>query len=362
MFEIGHFIGDRDWFDGEWESNCIFVPRDLIDQVGAMEERFSTPGGGFANLDFFERMVGTPGVTPVTMLGEGSFHQVHGGTTTNLAEPGELIRSYDEQYEELRGHRFQVPPQETHYVGSFPPAAKRTKPRLWNNFQMFRNAHVQATEGRPARPIPVPQDLKTEFIDAFWRSGEWHRTTWLGKWTHRAPTDLLVYQELVARLRPDWIVETRTGAGGRAFFLASICDLIDHGRVLSIDAYPLTDPPEHPRITYLRGDPAGQRTGEQAREIVGAGSTGLVILGAAAGPQLMAAFRNYAPLVPVGSYVIVEDTVLGGRPVWSAFGSRPGGYGPGHRRRGRVRARPVAGALRAHLQRRRLPEAGALTL
>ena len=27
LFEIGHFIGDRDWFDGLWESNCIFVPR-----------------------------------------------------------------------------------------------------------------------------------------------------------------------------------------------------------------------------------------------------------------------------------------------------------------------------------------------
>ena len=27
LFEIGHFIGDRDWFDGVWESNCMFVPR-----------------------------------------------------------------------------------------------------------------------------------------------------------------------------------------------------------------------------------------------------------------------------------------------------------------------------------------------
>jgi cephalosporin hydroxylase len=324
LFEIGHFIGDRDWFDGEWESNCIFVPRHLIEQVGGMDEGFSTPGGGFVNLDFFERMVGTPGVTPVTMLGEGSFHQVHGGTTTNLADAGELIRSYDEQYEELRGRRFQVPPQQTHYVGSFSPAAKRTKPRLWNNFQLFRNAHVQATDRRPVQPLPVPEGLKTEFIDAFWRSGEWHRATWLGKRTHRAPTDLLVYQELVARLRPDWIIQTRTGAGGLALFLASICDLVDHGGVLSIDDYQLGDPPEHPRVTYLRGDPGDQRTGEHARDIVGAGSTGLVILGAAAGPQLMAAFRNYAPLVPIGSYVIVEDTVLGGRPVWSAFGSRPG--------------------------------------
>ena len=60
LFEIGHFIGDRDWFDGEWESNCIFVPRELLEQVGGMDESFSMPGGGFANLDFFERMVGSP--------------------------------------------------------------------------------------------------------------------------------------------------------------------------------------------------------------------------------------------------------------------------------------------------------------
>ncbi len=44
LFEIGHFIGDRDWFDGDWESNCIFVPRALVDQVGGMDESFSTPG------------------------------------------------------------------------------------------------------------------------------------------------------------------------------------------------------------------------------------------------------------------------------------------------------------------------------
>jgi len=30
LFDIGHFIGERDWFDGLWESNCIFVPRKLL--------------------------------------------------------------------------------------------------------------------------------------------------------------------------------------------------------------------------------------------------------------------------------------------------------------------------------------------
>jgi cephalosporin hydroxylase len=325
LFEIGHFIGDRDWFDGEWESNCIFLPRALLEQVGAMDESFSEPGGGFVNLDFFERMAGTPGVTTVTMLGEGSFHQVHGGTTTNALEPDDLIDSYDDHYEELRGRRFQIPPQRTHYVGSLSPAARRTKTRRLNSFERFRNAHSKVSDHSLSQPMPVPEELKLEFIDAFWRSGEWHRTPWLGRSTHTPPTDLLAYQELIYRVRPEWIVETRTGVGGRALFLASICDLIDHGQVLSIDEYPLAHPPSHPRITYVRGDPEAERTTLRVREIVGERPLGLLILGGAAGPKLTGVFGKYASLVPVGSYVVVEDTILGGHPVWPDFGAGPRG-------------------------------------
>jgi cephalosporin hydroxylase len=323
LFEISHFIGDRDWFDPEWESNCVFVPRALLEQAGVMDESFSSPGGGFANLDFFERMVCTPGVTLVTMLGEGSFHQLHGGTTTNVADPHELIKSYDDEYKAVRGRRFRVPPQLSHYIGTLPPNARRTKLRRMIGFQHFRSAHADAAHKRPSRPAPIPQDLQDEFVDAFWRSGEWHRTTWLGQRIHRAPTDLLAYQELVFRLRPDWIVETRTGSGGLALFLASICDLIGSGQVLSIDSYPLANPPDHPRITYLHGDPAAERTAAEVREIVGEQAKGLVILGGAGADQVFGAFRNYAFLVPVGSYVVVEDTVLDGNAVWPGFGVGP---------------------------------------
>jgi cephalosporin hydroxylase len=323
LFEIGHFIGDRDWFDGDLESNCIFVPRALLEQVGGMDESFSTPGGGFVNLDFFERMVGSPGITLVTLLGEGSFHQVHGGTTTNAAEPDELVRCLDDQYEELRGRRFRVPLHQAHYVGSLAPAARRTKLRRMSSLRHFRNAHVQVDGHLPSRPLPVPEELRTDFIEAFWRSREWHRTPWLGKWTHRPPTDLFVYQELICRLRPDWIVETRTGSGGRALFLASICDLIDRGQVLSIDRYRLGDAPDHPRITYLRADPAAEATAAEVRKTVGHEPRALVIIGGAARDQVIRAFRNYAPLVPMGSYVVIEDTILQGKPVWPDFGDGP---------------------------------------
>ena len=87
LFEIGHFIGDRDWLDGVWESNCMFVPRKLLEQVGGFDESFSMPGGGYANLDSTSGSARRPDVTVVTILGEGSFHQVHGGTTTNQPDP-----------------------------------------------------------------------------------------------------------------------------------------------------------------------------------------------------------------------------------------------------------------------------------
>lgn len=187
----------------------------------------------------------------------------------------------------------------------------------------FKQAHVEGTDGRPAEGVPIPDDLRMEFIDAFWRSKEWHQTTWLGKWMAKAPTDLFSYQEVLFRVRPDWIVETGTGGGGRALFLASICDLIGGGRVLSVDAQAAEKLAEHDRIAYLRRDPTEADTAAEVRETIGEGQRVVVILGAAKRPSLMASFEHLSPLVPVGSYLILEDTILNGWPVWTGFGPGP---------------------------------------
>jgi cephalosporin hydroxylase len=326
LFDIGHFIGDRDWFDNQWESNCIFVPRSQLEQAGGMDESFSTPGGGFVNLDFFERVANSPGVNLVTILGEGSFHQVHGGTTTNvaaLAERSGLIDSYHDAYAELRGRRFVTPTKEMHYVGTLPDGARRTKARRMGAPVYFRQAHVEGTDGRPPQPVPSPEELRTEFIDAFWRSKEWHSTTWSGKWMNKAPTDLFAYQEILHRVRPEWILETGTEGGGRALFLATICDLIGAGRVLSVDDRAVENPPEHERITYLRKDPTDPETAAAVRETIGDAKRVVVILGAAKRDKLMASFEYYGQLVPVDSYLILEDTILNGHPVWTGFGPGP---------------------------------------
>src|SRR5437763_12942002 len=71
----------------------------------------------------------------------------------------------------------------------------------------------------------------------------WDNTSWLGVPLWKNPLDLWVYQEIVHTVRPALIVETGTYRGGSALYLASLCDLMDHGRIITIDVSGRVDRP-----------------------------------------------------------------------------------------------------------------------
>jgi cephalosporin hydroxylase len=325
LFEIGHFVGERDWLDGLWESNCMFVARAQLEQVGGFEERFSMPGGGYANLELYERLGSSPDITVCSILGEGSFHQVHGGTTTNQTDAEERrsrVFGYSRHYAELRGRAFRGPGKPIHFVGRITTgAARRSKPRRMST-RVFADA-AELVDGKPDQPTPVPDDLRWAFTDAAWRSMPWRRTTWLGDPVQTAPTDLLAYQEILSRVRPDWVVEIGTSDEGRAAYLASICDLLDHGEVVSIRDASAKEPAPHPRLRCCDDPPLEPAVRTEVHELVGEGNA-VVLLGACADRATTTAqFEAYADLVRVGSYVIVTDTIVNGRPVWPSFGPGP---------------------------------------
>jgi cephalosporin hydroxylase len=326
LFDIGHFVGQRDWLDSLWESNCIFVPRALLEQLGSFDESFEMPGGGYANLDFFERVASSPGVTLVSILGEGSFHQFHGGTTTNQHDPAERrasIESYSEHYAQLRGRPHKHPNTTIHYVGAMRPSALRTRSR-----RMSARAFLDADRDLKQPPItraPIPDDLTLEFIEAFWNSGAWATTTWLGASVTTPPTDLFAYQEAVTRVRPDLVVDVGTGSGGRALFLASICELIGHGRVVSIDETAHPGRPRHPRLEYVDGSPLDPAVVARVHDLAGDGARAMVVLaGRPDRDRVIAEFDAYESLVPVGSYLVVENTIVNGHPAWPEYGPGPG--------------------------------------
>lgn len=108
------------WLGTIAESNFIFMPRPLYEELGGYDERFSEPGGGLVNLDFYKRAAELPGSTLLTLLGEATFHQFHGGTMTNRSHeqvPDELAR-YRTQYEQIRGVPYVKPARVATLYGS----------------------------------------------------------------------------------------------------------------------------------------------------------------------------------------------------------------------------------------------------
>lgn len=142
---------------------------------------------------------------------------------------------------------------------------------------------------------------------------------WLGTLVIKYPGDLMAFQEMIYELRPDWIIETGTNAGGSSKFFASVCDLIGHGRVISIDVDPAPDY-EHERITYITASSTAPETVERVRGLVeGSGSVLVTLDSDHTRDHVLREMELYAPLVTVGNYLVVEDSKLNGHPVYTVF-------------------------------------------
>jgi len=193
-----------------------------------------------------------------------------------------------------------------------------------------RSVEAATSTGASRRPARRSSDEET--IRAFHAlyyarargGGTWYDTNWLGRPVWKCPLDLWIYQELLAMLRPDFVIETGTLHGGSAFYLASVMDLIGAGRVISID---IADPrglPAHPRVTLLQGSSVSDNILREVIAMTMDARSVMVILdsdhrAAHVGKEL----RAYSDLVSGGGYMIVEDTNVNGHPVLPNYGPGP---------------------------------------
>lgn len=99
------------------ESNLFALPRQRYLELGGYDCGFTTPGGGYTNLDLFARLMAQPEITPVLLLGEATFHQFHGGAATNIPGDHDRHKLFKEEYQRLRGQPFQHPQRRPIYLG-----------------------------------------------------------------------------------------------------------------------------------------------------------------------------------------------------------------------------------------------------
>jgi cephalosporin hydroxylase len=171
--------------------------------------------------------------------------------------------------------------------------------------------------------------VRRAIVDQFHRlyyddPGTWRNTHWLGISTFKCPLDLWIYQEILQELRPQLIVECGTASGGSAAYMASMCDLVGSGRIVTIDIESTPDRPVHPRITYLLGSSVDPDVVAQVRAMLPSEGHVLVILDSDhSAAHVALELSTYCDMVTVGSFLVVEDSDINGHPVLPDFGPGP---------------------------------------
>ena len=101
------------------ESNTIGVSKRTFEELNGYDTKFELPGGGLVNLDFYKRAAERPDTNLVCLIGEGSFHQIHGGASTGITS--DQLRAKSAQwianYKEIRGVAFSAPRKPSEYLG-----------------------------------------------------------------------------------------------------------------------------------------------------------------------------------------------------------------------------------------------------
>jgi cephalosporin hydroxylase len=150
------------------------------------------------------------------------------------------------------------------------------------------------------------------------------RTRWMNVPCEKCPLDLWIYQEIIAEVRPDLIVETGTRFGGSALFMAHMLDLVGAGEIISIDVDNSIVRPVHPRIRYVHGSSADPQLIASLLGARPARETRMVVLDSDhSKAHVLDELRLLAPYVSIGSYLIVEDTNVNGHPAFPTFGPGP---------------------------------------
>ncbi|MCB1919738.1 MAG: glycosyltransferase [Candidatus Competibacteraceae bacterium] len=183
LFNISALAGSspRGWLDTINESNLIFMERMLFNELGGFDERFSLPGGGIVNLDFYRRACDLPNSTLLTLLSEATFHQIHGGVMTNqpATELPKRLQTYDEEHRLIRGTYFE---KSSRIPVLFGPIRPEIIPWLHKSCDLIaRTREPTPVPSKSEVAIPATMSMSDNADPASLQPGDKHYRAYVGR-------------------------------------------------------------------------------------------------------------------------------------------------------------------------------------
>jgi cephalosporin hydroxylase len=175
-----------------------------------------------------------------------------------------------------------------------------------------------------------------ELISFYWLKVGWDQKypyvfSWLGRPVIQIPEDMIRTQEVIYQVKPDVIIETGIAHGGSLIYYASLCKVMEKGRVIGVDieirphnrkaieAHEL-----FPYITLIEGSSTDPLIVQQVKSLVKPGEKVLVMLDSNhTRLHVRAELEAYHSLVTPDSYIVATDgsmkdlfDVPRGKPEW----------------------------------------------
>lgn len=142
--------------------------------------------------------------------------------------------------------------------------------------------------------------------------------TWLGRPIIQLPEDMIRIQEVIYQVKPDVIIETGVAHGGSLIFYASLCKVMEKGRIIGVDIeirpHNRKAIEEHELFSYItliEGNAVDERIVSQVQSLVKPGEKVLVMLDSNHTKQhVLEELKAYSDLVTVGSYIVAADGIM----------------------------------------------------
>jgi cephalosporin hydroxylase len=148
--------------------------------------------------------------------------------------------------------------------------------------------------------------------------------SWMGRPIIQYPQDLVAVQEIIWDVKPDLIIETGVAHGGSAVFFASLLELNAHcGGPKDAEVWcveidlrahnreALVAHPMYPRLKIFDGSSVDEKIASVIAEKAATCQRVMIVLDSNhTHEHVLGELNLYAPLVSVGSYCVVFDTVI----------------------------------------------------
>ena len=106
--------------------------------------------------------------------------------------------------------------------------------------KIYSRSEFEDARKQWAENMHQDQSLRNKALDVFIEADRhnWiHQTNWLGEPSLQTPEDLITFQEIIFRTKPDFLLEVGVAWAGSLLFYATIMESIGHGQIIGIDIF-----------------------------------------------------------------------------------------------------------------------------